>query len=197
VLRTSGDEAGLEYLRGLAIYLERVYGADILGAALRELQAQKDEPGVLRTQSLLESAARVLDASKTDSIPIWLPGALSTPSLQSQSFSYAARELSGRKPIALKAGEQAAAWLYIPSSARTLRVEWRGAARITDEPLRVSDDWKSAFSPPLADGPGVLSINLSGRAGWQRFVFTTSSNLEIVDARIARNAVNTLSEIQH
>ncbi len=219
-LRRARNAAGLQYLQGLATYIERVYGARILSSALvslpRTATAQLDPddeaepinvvsgsgasgslavgagalaPGILpngvplpappmmpplQSTALLESFGTTLKnafAPGQTKLPIWLPGALTSPGTK-----LSAVELIARAPSGLKNGERATSWLFVPLNAVALRIEWKTTPGA--QPLLVEGGWKSSPLPPTAPGATHASrIDTAGRSGWQRFAFTAPANL--------------------
>jgi hypothetical protein len=221
-LRRDTSVAGLRYLQGLGAYIERVYGARVLGNALRRLPrtaeapvlpeeepevpsatvagagnpgsmavgASGQPPGVvlrsgtptpaptakppLQSTALLNSLPLALKdayAENKNRLPIWLPGALSTPTTQ-----ISAAELIARAPVGLKAGERATAWLFIPADTDALRIEWKTQPGAL--PIQVEGGWKIApLAPATAGATHAIRIDTSDRSGWQRFAFTSPTDL--------------------
>lgn len=183
-LRRNGTGDGLLYLQGLAVYIERVYGARILGAALRPLAGRFTDrtgaavvPAALNTDSLLDSLTRVLrDPFERGqaTLPIWLPGALETA-----SSNLSPGEFATRAPSQLRAKQRTACWLHVPASARALRIEWKtGGIAPQPLPLTVEGGWKTTFLAPTAPGAthGVR-IDLASKSGWLRFAFTAPTDI--------------------
>jgi hypothetical protein len=176
-LRHSGASDGLRYLRGLAVYVERVYGAHVLGAALQKVAVKSAAPSLaappLTAQSLLDAIAQVLRAKTETPLPVWLPGAF--------AGEQASSALTKRAPATLAANTRAAAWLYVPATASTLRVFWQGA-----QPPRIEGDWQQ--TTPMTPGERTLDIAVAGHAGWQRFVFVAPAVVEVAGAQFLRAA---------
>lgn len=203
-LRRDGNDAGLKYLQGLATYVERVYGAPLLGEAMGALQrvaevTPKPEdvvpgngavgsplllvpnsppPAPMQAPALLENVAAVLKNPFADGqtiLPVWLPGALVMPTTK-----LTAQSLVTRAPLGLKAGERATCWLYVPTNAAALRIEWKSAST---GPLTIEGGWRSALlsaAQVAASQSGAtqgVRIETVGRPGWQRFAFTAPADL--------------------
>lgn len=196
----NGASDDLRYLQGIAVYLERVYGARILSAALSPLASSQVPDSntafggarngasrragmspLLNADSLLNSSRVALRApfeSGQKRLPIWLPGALSPlPALD-------AAALSTRAPLRLRAGQTAAAWLFVPSGASSLQVQWRAASAATLQ--LVGSRLPFLISNSGSEPGGTLSIATAGRAGWQRLIFRATGDLTLSDAWFER-----------
>lgn len=199
---SSGARDDLRYLQGVAVYLERVYGARVLGAALVPLASnvvpdsnaairsamngaarRPGMPPLLNANTLLNSAQFALREPFERGqarLPIWLPGAMSPlPSL-------GAAALSSRAPLQLRAGQSAGAWIFVPAQASTLRVQWRDAAPSAALQL-VANRLSASVSKSASSG--TLSIATSGRAGWHRLIFRATGTLTLSGAWFERAAV--------
>lgn len=205
-LRRQSTPDALRYLQGLAVYIERVYGAAALSDAFAAL-AQEPAAAPLRADSLLAATTAALrDPFKSgeNSRPLWLAGALET----SPPPARTAAELAARTPLRLRAGQRAHGWLHVPATAGALRIEWEAVAPVAGaananvqapvgkgprDGLRLEGDWKVSPSPgtPGRAGQGVrgaLRIATGGRSGWHRFVFVAARELAISSARFERDA---------
>ncbi|MDQ3812655.1 MAG: hypothetical protein M3347_01735 [Armatimonadota bacterium] len=206
-LRGDSGSDGLRYLQGLTTYIERVYGAHVLGAALRPLVGRSTRgqivfPTGLNTDSLLDSLARGLrdpfESGRTN-LPLWLPGALEVAATSpSRTASAAAMtpvpinpsvaEFTVRAPSQLRAGQRAACWLFVPLTARTLHVEWKVAALSKQAvPLTVEGGGKTSFQAPLLTGAThAVNIDVGAKTGWQRFAFTAPTEIAWTGAWFVR-----------
>jgi hypothetical protein len=200
-LRRDGTRQGLRYLQGLAVHLERVYGAQALGDALR-LLAERDKPAADRVvPSTSLNAASLLDSlpgalrdpfAATGVLPVWLPGALEVAS------DNAPAPFIKREPMRLYARQRAACWLFIPPTAVGLHIEW-GDARATPAGqtpvLRVEGAWKT--STPAATLPGsskALRIDVSTLSGWQHFTFVPTADIMLTGAYFERERRDTVKK---
>lgn len=174
-VRTAGNRDGWRYLQGLTVYLERVYGARLLGRALTPLSNRAAgvsnvaaRRSLMGTQTLLNS----LDTSWRDpwgtskSLPIWLPGAL--------NIGGNARNLIARGDTTLRAGSRTEALLYVPAGSDSLRIEGTGAGNL-----------RAVGLPFTADG-NAARIYFGGRSGWQKFALTASKDAKISGARFEK-----------
>ena len=128
----TGDARALLYLDGLTVMLERVYGAPMLGRALRPLaQTARQTQGAAARRSLLRPG-NVFSAVETNwddpwradrTLPIWLPGALNA--------QLDAQTLVERNAIILPKGTRASAWLWVPPGTGELRIEGQGAGNLS------------------------------------------------------------------
>lgn len=194
-LRRDGTRDGLRYLQGLVIHLERVYGAQVLGDALRPLggrgKAAADNvapPAHLDAASLLARLPNVLrdPFGATGVLPVWLPGALETTTPDDAPAHFIKRE-----PLRLRARERVSGWLFVPSTTAGLRVEWKDArlARGTGAPalLQIEGAWKvSNPAPLLSDGGKALRVDVKALSGWQRFTFMATNDLILTAAAFER-----------
>lgn len=207
-LRAAGTAEGLEYLQGLAVYLERVYGARVLGATLKPLvehpaltplslpatipviRPTVGDTNTLNAAALLESSANALReafAGGHKTLPIWLPGALDLPATKQTLGDFIARA-----PLQLAAGSRTPGWLQVPPSAATLHIEWQTSASkagAAPTSLSVEGGWPSrteAATVPGATGATVIAVG--GRQGWQRFAFAPSTNLTLLRAWFERKS---------
>lgn len=209
-LRRDGTLNGLQYLRGLGVYLDRVYGTRVLGAALAPL-VEHGGPTPNTNKSidawtLLDSVtAAMRDPFERDrtTLPIWLPGALETPPAEASVADFVARA-----PGRFRAGTRATCWLYVPPTAATLHVEWAegtlkdgaaapaavpapagGLPTAAPEAMRVEGGWK--YSTGAAVTPGstrAIVINVGPRPGWQRFAFIPAGDVVVRAAWFERAA---------
>lgn len=203
-LRRDGSTLGLQYLQGLAVYIERTYGADVLGAAflplveknLTVIEPKSSDPRLintsatnappktanLTTDSLVATFAIMLrdPFSKTGVapsgvLPVWLPGALDIPNRK-------AEDLIARANLKLKAGERVGGWFFVPPSANVLHLEWQAAA-----PDALSFD--AASRPGVAravNANNAADLDLKNRNGWQRLSFAAKADVEIVASQFEK-----------
>jgi hypothetical protein len=195
---TSGDKNALNQLLGLAIEIERVYGADVLRRALdnaapggfapwREAAIEysmrrttKRKPVVLRASDLMRGFQSAMNQSAAkawpmgNNWPIWLPGAVAAPNRN-------AVELANRASLKMKTGATVAAWIYVPTGAKALRVLVQNLGSGT-MPLKVVGSWQATNA---RDG---LLISLVGRAGWQRLELRAVKDVALSGARFERDS---------
>jgi len=189
----NGENSGLDYLKGLAVYIERVYGAPLLGVASKPLvevaAAAPDSQSrltALNTASLLNGlpqAMREPFAPGDKTLPIWLGGALELPTI-----TLTPDELAQRAPRRMKAGERVVAWLYVPPTAASLTIPWRHALPTATGPLKVGGDWKTTAVAAPSGADGALRIDFGPRSGWQRFAFIPSADVVVQNAWFERAA---------
>ena len=127
-----GDEQSLLYLSGLTVYLERVYGAPLLGRALAPLsESARQTEGIAARRSLLRPGSLLSSIETTwqqpwrddKTLPLWLPGAL--------NVQLEAQTLVNRGAITLPKGTRASLWLWVPPGTSELRIEGKGAGNLT------------------------------------------------------------------
>ncbi len=130
-LRGETGADGLHYLQGLGTYVERVYGAPLLGRVLGALpriaepRSLSEAPTpvsvylpvpssapspLMQAHAFLDNIAVTLKNPFADGetkLPIWLPGALITPTTK-----LTAQSLVSRAPMGLKGSERAVCWLF-------------------------------------------------------------------------------------
>ncbi|HEY0076667.1 MAG TPA: hypothetical protein VGB77_21470 [Abditibacteriaceae bacterium] len=215
-LRKHQRDEGLHYLQGLNTYVERVYGAALLSEIMQSLpriaeapRSNEIVPGLnptnifalpvpfstppppMQAGAFLENLAIALKNPFADgqtTLPIWLPGALLTPTTK-----MTAPELASRAPMGLKANERAVGWLYVPPAANALRLEWKAPANAKS--LSVEGGWKSA--PIASQTPGAtraLRLDMAGRSGWQRFAFTPPVDISWSGAWFEKSALPALPQ---
>jgi len=168
--RYGHDLMGEHYLQGLCVYLERVYGARLLGRALQPLAAKaanitdaNDRRTLMNTSNLLG----VLPYSWQDmwggrpALPIWLPGAIPGPT--------PVADLINRAPGHIVAGSRGVFWLFVPSECAALSV---GGANLGSFHL---DDIPATATP----NGKLFRVNLVGRSGWIPFHFSTGGDVRI------------------
>lgn len=158
------DRDGLRYLCGAALYIERVYGAPALGAALRALNAQRKTAP--RSTDLLGAFAGTQSAAPTQTL--WLGGAL-------DGVAEDAISLRERAPAALRQGQSLKAWLYVPPGVRGLRVFYTGAGNRT--PPRLSSSERPGVTRQEKNGYSSL-ISVAAR-GWVQFSFQASAPVSV------------------
>ncbi|HVF10070.1 MAG TPA: hypothetical protein VNA16_04665, partial [Abditibacteriaceae bacterium] len=192
-LRRDGTNEGLRYLQGLAVYVERVYGANIFGATLRPLAARSKFPGdrpapstSLNAESLLGSLPGALrdPFGATRVLPIWLPGAVATAAPGGTT------PIIKREPLRLRGRERVSCWLFIPPTAAELNVEWRDARSSgtagTLAALKIEGGRKTLPAPALSNASKRERVDVSGFSGWQRFTLTPSVDLLLTGASFTR-----------
>lgn len=192
-LRREGNAAGLTYLQGATVYIERVYGADVLGAVLNPLvEKSAGAPDALarlaslNSESLLSAFPATLrnaygreDLAANGSLPIWLPGALSGVELT-------AGELASRSSLKLKPGQSVSAWLYVPPQTSALRIEWNATVD-TANSLGFDAGSRVVATRPESGANVAANLDVRSRSGWQKFIFTAKSAIELVAARFEKN----------
>ncbi len=170
----AGDEQALLYLSGLTVYLERVYGAPLLGRALRPLaQSARQAQGTAVRRSLLRPG-NVFSAIETNwqrpwgadnTLPIWLPGALNAR-LDSAT-------LVNRGAITLPKGTRATAWLWVPPNAGELRIEGAGAGNL------------SVLGAAFASKGDLARVYFAAN-GWQKITLVAQENATLGSAKFVR-----------
>jgi hypothetical protein len=157
-LRRNGEVEGLRYLAGSALYIERICGAPALGAALKGARAKSGQ--TLRADDLLNAFAETQATQPTQTL--WLGGAL-----DGKTDAAALRE---RREEEMTLGQKRAAWLWIPSGVRGLRVFY-GAKPGTSKTL---PNLKVAGfrSESRAEKTGYSTFIPTGTTrGWTKLVF--------------------------
>lgn len=191
-LRRDSGANGLTYLQGATVYIERVYGADILGAAMAPLvEKSAGAPDALARltalngESLLAALPAVLrdpfsknGAPANSVLPIWLPGALS-------GIELSTAQLALREKTKLNAGQTVTAWLYLPPQATSLRIEWNSSV---DMPNSLSFDANSRITSvkPQSGAEYAASLDVRNRSGWQKFTLTAKTTVELAAAQFEK-----------
>ena len=171
-LAERGDAQALLYLAGLSVYLERVYGAPMLGRALQPLAQRASQTrnaaarrGLQRPGDLLSSIETAWNqpwrADKT--VPVWLPGALNVP-LDAQT-------LVNRGAITLGKGARATLWMWVPPGTLELRIEGAGAGNL------------SVVGTPFAAKGDVARVYFTDN-GWQRVTLVAQDNATLETAKL-------------
>ncbi len=204
-LRRDRSTLGLQYLQGLAVYIERAYGAHVLGAAFSPLNAKNlaaiepkpvdpryintlapstaGKTADLTTDSLVATFAIAMrdpfdksGIAPSGVLPVWLPGALEIPARN-------ADDLIARSNLALKAGTRINGWLFVPSTANVLHLEWKSAA-----PDAMSFDIvsKAATARVTKIANAAADLDLKNRSGWQRFSFFAKADVEIISSQFEK-----------
>jgi hypothetical protein len=193
-LRADGTRYGLQYLAGLNVWIERVYGGRVLGASHR--------PSVQRSAFSWSSNARIsatstlailqgfentmrnaLPANEAPArVPVWLPGALEKlpPSLP-------ASQLANRSALSVRSSQSISTLLFVPPQARRLHIELRSERRPLAASALRAVGWKSrAVAPALRESSGALEVEVAGRGGWRRFIWTTGAPVTLSSAWFSR-----------
>ncbi len=170
-LRASGSREGWRYMQGLTTYLERVYGAKMLGRALTPLANRASTVSDIATRRALFDARNLFDSLDYNwrnwggkTMPIYLSGALSIPR--------SAPALIARENALLKAGSRTGALLYVPRGTESLRVEGARGLR--------------AVGLPFAVQGNALRIYFGGKSGWQSFSLLANTDTRIGAARFEK-----------
>lgn len=196
-LRRDGTAEGLLYLQGLTTYIERVYGAPILGRASTPLVAKAVSatnplarlhtlttdslagafPGALRDSfgsSVSGAEVRLVIGEQANArvLPVWLGGALELP-------SQSAADLVARAPVKIKTGERLSGWLFVPPTAGSLRIEWQSTSRAGNL-LQVEGSKSSPVAPVQVGASGGAIFDFRTRANWQRISLVAASDVTIV-----------------
>ena len=173
-LAETGDEQALLYLSGLTVYLERVYGAPMLGRALKPLAQSASQTqgvaarrGLLRPGNLFSSLETTWNqpwlADKT--LPIWLPGAL--------GVQLEAQTLVDRGAVTLAKGTRAPLWLWVPPGTGELRIEGQGAGNL------------SVVGAPFAAKGDIARVYFTNN-GWQKVTLVAQGNATLSEAKFVR-----------
>lgn len=197
-ISTSGDQNALNQVLGLALEIERVYGADVLRRALdnatpdgfaswREAGIEYSmrrtttrKSAILRANDLMRGFQGAMNQSSAkmwpsgNHWPIWLPGAIVSP-------NRSAIELAGRAPLKIKMDATVAAWIYVPSGAKMLRIFVQNASSASAL-LKVVGSWQAT------NARDSLLISVVGRAGWQRLELRATQEVTLSGARFERGA---------
>jgi len=191
-LRRDTTKIGLQYLQGLAVYIERVYGTNVLGATFSPLfpNAAKTanaaiKPKAVTTDSIMANFPAALNFPAIDSengasvvLPIWLPGAMDGVFVSTSDFI-------SRANLKMKAGQKISGWLYVPARLSTLHLEWK-TATIVPNSLQSDATLKARVSKPIFDANNAYDFEVKSGTGWQRFNFTVRTDLELVAAQFQR-----------
>lgn len=191
-LRRDTTALGLQYLQGMAVYAERVYGADVLGAAFSPLLADEMKafassvkPRAITTESLMASFPAALSdpfskngVAPSGVLPIWLPGALGGVQISTEDFL-------ARANLKMKAGEKVSGWLYVPARASVLHLEWKTALTAPNS-LETDAGGKMNAVPAFSDANNAAGFDVKKRSGWQRLSFTARADLELVAAQFEK-----------
>ena len=170
----TGSSQALLYVTGLNVYLERVYGAPLLGRALAPLaQSSRQAGGVAARRSLLRPGG-VFSAVETNwqqpwradkTLPIWLPGAMNA--------QLDAQTLVSRGAITLPKGTRATVWLWVPPATGELRIEGKGAGNL------------SVIGTPFAAKGDLARVYFAGN-GWQKITLVAQENATISESMFVR-----------
>jgi hypothetical protein len=190
-LRAARTGNGLLYLQGLNVYLDRVYGARLLGATQQTLQQRtaasfKTLQRIMptNTQALLENwwlTMRDPFPAGQTYLPLWLPGALET-----LPANVPAGQLINRAPLLLRRGERITVRLFVPPSAKSLNIEWRGAVGAALN-FTGPGAFPSASRPAAsANATGATVVNVTNQPGWRRFSFAATNELTILNTWFER-----------
>lgn len=188
-LRADRTATGSQYVQGLALYAERVYGPRLLGVALKPLLERSVIPTnsdtrlePVFTDSLVETLEATLQnpfLPNQNSAPVWLGGAFESP-----AHPLSALDFAQRAPVKLRAGERVSGWLYLPPTATALRLEWQSPAPTAPRP---EDGWTSTpAGPSLPAATGAARLTLPNRTGWQRLTLIAPTDLTITGSWFER-----------
>lgn len=174
-LRATGTRESWKYLQGLTVYLERVYGARMLGRALVPLSQRAVQVSDIAARRSLMGTPELLRSVETTwrdpwngtkTLPIWLPGAL--------NLDLDAAKLISRGEATLKSGTRAEVLLWVPPGADSLRIDGAGAQNLRGVGL------------PYNSAPGAMRLYFAGKSGWQRFSLMAGADARISAARFER-----------
>ena len=173
-LRGATDAAGLRYLNGATTYVERVYGAPLLGRALQPLALRAQQTDSLaarrslyRTGSFFDAVEQTLSSpwNPDKTLPLWLPGAL--------DVELDAATLVNRSAYTLRGGTRAPLLLWVPPGTAELRIEGAGAGNL------------SALRTPFSAKGDLARVFFTGN-GWQKIVLVAGKDVTISAARLIR-----------
>jgi len=179
LLKNDRTDAGLNYLNGLAVGIERTYGAPFLGKILAPLAQRAPQNGVigkmpiLGAQALFNSSAWQADVWNNESeIPVWIGGVLDVKMPTS--------DLIQRAPISLQ-NTIASGWIWVPPFCEWLKISWRGAGNVR------AIGWRQN-----GNAPGELRLSspagsLQPRGSWQKLSFAVTGNIIITNAQFERH----------
>ncbi len=181
-LRRDTSVAGLNYFQGFGVWIERVYGGDILGAsAQNSLQrtvnsyAYDARMTPTNTENFLNDFQNFMKSLWTTRkvLPLWLPGAL-----ESVPTSLPAEQLAARAPLTLQKGARVALRFYVPPNTARLTLQWRGKNGtlkidgLNTRPARATSSELSAASFDFTQN------------GWQRLVLSATDNATLMGASL-------------
>lgn len=169
-----GDARALLYFSGLTVVMERVYGAPLLGRALRPLAQTASQTagaaarrGLLRPGNLLSSIETAWSspwrADKT--LPVWLPGAM--------NVQLDAPTLVNRGAISLAKGTRATTWLWVPPGTAELRIEGKGAGNL------------SVLGTAFASKGDIARLYFADN-GWQKITLVAQNDATISESKFVR-----------
>ncbi len=203
-LSLSGDQNALNQLLGLAIEIERVYGADVLRRSLNAAsngnyatwresgieysmrRTTTRKPMVLHASDLLRAFQNVMHVVPANTA-IWLTGALQHRSASGSIIDFLPDELARRAPLVLKAGESATGWIYFPTNAKTLRLDYKdlssNKAAAAQTIIQIEGDWKTTITRH------TLTIAVGRRTGWQKITVRAVRAATLNGAQFERNAL--------
>ena len=173
-LSEAGDQQALLYLSGLTVYLERVYGAPLLGRALSPLAQRASQAQNTAFRRNLLRPGNVFSAIESNwqqiwrsdnTLPIWLPGALNA--------RLDAATLVNRGAITLPKGQRASAWLWVPSGTSELRIEGKGAGNLT------------VLGTAFAAKGDIARVYFAAN-GWQKITLVAQNDAVIGEAKFVR-----------
>jgi hypothetical protein len=194
LMRNDANSNGSLYLQGLALYADRVYGARLLGAALKPLMDRTVVPADSQTRLASVYTASLLEALESalsdpfiagqKTLPVWLPAAFESP-----AHALAPAELAQRAPLHLRAGARVSGWLYVPSTASSLRLEWREASGATKHAtLQTEDGWTAtALKPSTSTATGAVRLT-PAHIGWQQLTLMAPAELTVTGSWFERRA---------
>lgn len=173
--KLKGDRQNLQFLQGVSVYLERVYGPSALSAVYQPLAvkaASIDDPlrrrQLLNTVNFVDGIALNLNALYLNqkTTKIWLPGAM--------NIDMTANDLINRASARMKAGGKTQVLLYIPPGTESLKIEGPGTNKL------------QSVGFPFAAGDNACRIFFGNRSGWQSFTLNAGADASIEGASLDR-----------
>ena len=174
-LRRDNSDEGLRYLAGTALFIERVWGAPTLGAAMKTARAKNLK--MLRADDLLNAFAEIKVAQSQSQAttpnalgnPIWLGGALD------EKIDVAA--LRERHAVGAKSQMETGAWLWVPPGARGLRVFFTA---LPDNKIAPNFTGNNARGTTRVEKGGYSSLVSVGTArGWTKWTFQSNVAISV------------------
>jgi hypothetical protein len=164
-MATGTGEQARQYLQGLCVYIDRVYGTKVLSDAMAKLKDHNNT-----AKDILDILPEIISQNKINSI--YLPAAAINAPIDLTA-------LINKTPASYAANSDLDFQIYIPAGTAKIEIPWTGGGTISS---------KSTFGAGKANQQ-KLTVDVKGISGWQKLQLQIDGNVNLRDAAFVPDAI--------
>ena len=164
-MATGTSEQARQYLQGLCVYIDRVFGTKVLSDVMAKLKDHNNT-----AKDILDLVPEFIAQNKINSI--YLPAAAINATIDSTS-------LINKTPVSYATNSNLDFQIYIPVETATIEIPWTGDGTISN---------KSTFGTSITNSQKLI-LNVKGISGWQKLRLQIDGNVTLKDATFAPNVI--------